>query len=133
MTRTPDGTTTYDERCPTCGCNPAGRPGHCRCEDHEHGTPNRRGAPGPLDVHPSEGELTALAAVLRAGIDQDPPADPIDRARAALSLLRAARDLLKDHPRTRARVQLAITSAGGAVRAAEARAFEAARATRADR
>jgi len=132
MTRTPDGTTRYDERCPTCGCDgPTST--FCICDDHEHGTPNRRSGPPRPRLTTTRDELTALAALLREGIHAEPPRDPVDRARAALSLLRAARDLLHEHPRTRARVALAITSAGGAVRVAETRAFEAARAARADR
>ncbi len=44
-----------------------------------------------------------------------------DCARTALIHLRKAYHLLKHAPRTRERVRLAITSAGGAVRHAEAR------------
>lgn len=58
-----------------------------------------------------------------------PNARPADKVKRALVLLREARDLLADAqaPRTLARVRLAITSAGGALRHSSRADIEAAR------
>ena len=58
-----------------------------------------------------------------------PHARPADKVKRALALLREARALLADAqaPRTLARVRLAITSAGGALRHASRADIEAAR------
>lgn len=55
------------------------------------------------------------------------PETEIERYERGLELLREARDLLKDAPKTAARIRLAITSAKGAVSNARYRAGAAAR------
>ncbi len=71
---------------------------------------------------PSDQADLALAEIQRLQkAAPNPGSTPAEAARAALCHLREAYRLLSKAPRTRERVRLAITSAGGAVRHAESR------------
>lgn len=126
----------YQEGCPICdngredeGDYPGGHVSDCRLR----AVLDTAGAAPPVGApsRTSAGEPQSLASRIALGLAVAAAAlngaipTPVERARAAVTLLRVARDLLADHPRAQGRVRLALTSAGGAVRAAEGRVFRA--------